>query len=49
MAYRCIEESDEKVWATRPGRGRTGFVASIYRANTQRVMSLTFEGKGGKK
>ena len=44
MAYRFIDESDEKVWTKRAERGPTGFVARIYRSNTQRVMSLTFVG-----
>jgi murein biosynthesis integral membrane protein MurJ len=44
MAYRFIDERDEKVWAKRAGAGQAGFVARLYRSNTQRVMSLTFVG-----
>ena len=44
MAYRFLEESDEKAWVKSAWRGHIGLAARIYRSSTQRVMSLTFVG-----
>ena len=44
MAYRFIDERDEKAWVKSARRGHIGLAARIYRSSTQRVMSLTFVG-----
>jgi murein biosynthesis integral membrane protein MurJ len=44
MAYRFIDERDEKAWVKSARREHIGLLARIYRSSTQRVMSLTFVG-----